>query len=221
MIPKDRLADARLYAIFTEAASVLPPEEALAAAARGGADIIQIREKGSRARRVELARLALKIAAENATADAELLVIVNDDPEAAVEAGAHGAHVGPEDMDPAAARAILEPGMILGLSTTTLEEALAAVKAGADYIGVGTVFPTDTKTGKTIIGHEAAATVAAAVAIPTFPIGGIDREGARLLAQAGCGRAAVCSAIFGAKDVAERAATIRRELEGGALLATW
>jgi thiamine-phosphate diphosphorylase len=232
MNPKDRLAAARLYAIFTEAASVLPPEEALAAAMRGGADIIQIREKGSRARRIELARLALKIAARHgaevgnaavtpraapgAAADsaesAGVLVIVNDDPEAAVEAGAHGAHIGPEDMDPAAARAILEPGMILGLSTTTLDDALAAVKAGSDYIGVGTVFPTDTKTGKTIIGPEAAARVAQAVAIPTFPIGGIDREGARLLAQAGIDRAAVCSAVFGGKAVADQAAAIRRAL---------
>jgi thiamine-phosphate diphosphorylase len=102
--------------------------------------------------------------------------------------------------------------MILGLSTTTLDDARAAEQAGADYIGVGTVFPTETKTGKTIIGPEAAARVAGAVSIPTFPIGGIDREGARLLARAGCGRAAICSAIFGGKDVVERAAAIRQTL---------
>jgi thiamine-phosphate pyrophosphorylase len=143
-------------------------------------------------------------------------VIVNDDPEAAVAARAQGVHLGPLDMDPAAARAILEDGMLLGLSSTTVDDALAAERAGADYIGVGTVFPTDTKTGKSIIGPAGAAAAARAVSIPAFPIGGIDAHGARELARAGHGRAAVCAAILGGRDVKERAAAIASALRGAA-----
>ncbi|MBM4321792.1 MAG: thiamine phosphate synthase [Deltaproteobacteria bacterium] len=204
----DVLANARLYLIFTEELSELPLEEALPAAVAGGVDLVQIREKGDAAKRIELARRAL-----DALAGAGTPVIVNDDPEAAVAAGAHGVHLGPEDMPPAAALKILAPGMVLGLSTTTVADALAAVKSGAHYIGVGTVFATGTKRGKTIIGPLAAARVARSVPVPAFPIGGIDAAGARELARAGLRRAAVCSAIISGRNVEERAAAIRASLE--------
>ena len=189
-----RLQDARVYLIYTDSASVLPLEDALRLAAEGGVDMVQIREKGPRERRLDLARRALAVLQGR-----DIPVIVNDDPEAAVAARAQGVHLGPLDMDPAAAREILEPGMILGLSSTTIDDALAAERAGADYIGVGTVFPTDTKTGKSIIGPAGAAAAARAVSIPAFPIGGIDAAGAKELARAGLGRAAVCAAILGGR----------------------
>jgi len=202
-----RLRDARVYLIYTDSISVLPLEDALCLAADGGADVVQIREKGPRARRLALARRALDVLAWR-----DIPVIVNDDPEAAVAAGAQGVHLGPHDMDPTEARALLDEGMVLGLSSTTLEDARAAERAGADYIGVGTVFPTGTRTGKTIIGPAGAARIAAAVSIPAFPIGGIDAAGAAELAGEGLGRAAVCAAILGGRDVQERTAAIARAL---------
>jgi len=204
-----RLKDARVYLIYTDSSSVLPLEDALRLAADGGVDMVQIREKGSRQRRLDLAGRALHVLEGR-----NIPVIVNDDPEAAVAAGAHGVHLGPLDMDPSAARAMLKEGMILGLSSTTIDDALAAERTGADYIGVGTVFPTDTKAGKALIGPAGAARAAAAVSIPAFPIGGIDAAGAKELAKAGLGRAALCAAILKGPDVKERTAVIARALRG-------
>lgn len=204
---EERLRRARLYLIYTDALSVHPIEEALKSAARGGVDLVQIREKGGHDERVALTRRAL-----NALAGSDLLVLVNDDPAAAVEAGAHGVHLGPDDMEPVAARRIITPGMLLGLSTSTLHDARDAVDAGADYIGVGTVFATGTKKGKTIIGPEEAARISRSVPIPAFAIGGIDRVGAERLAAAGCGRAAVCAAIIARSDVETQALSIRKAL---------
>ncbi len=204
---EDLLRRARLYLIYTDALSALPIEEALVGAARGGVDLVQIREKGGHDERVALTRRAL-----NALGGSDVLVLVNDDPAAAVEAGAHGVHLGPDDMEPRAARRIVAPGMLLGLSTSTLHDARDAVAAGADYIGVGTVFATGTKTGKTIIGPEEAARIGRSVSIPAFAIGGIDRAGAERLAAAGCGRAAVCAAIIAGSDVEKQAAAIKKAL---------
>jgi thiamine-phosphate pyrophosphorylase len=117
-------------------------------------------------------------------------------------------------MDAADARAILKEGMVLGLSASTLADAQAAERAGADYIGVGTVFPTSTKMGKPLIGPAGAARLAASVAIPAFPIGGIDATGATELAREGCGRAAVCAGILAGTDVRERTAAIALALRG-------
>jgi len=208
----DLLRRARLYLIYTDALSALPLEEALAGAARGGVDLVQIREKCGHHERVALTRRALE-----ALAGSDVLVLVNDDPAAAVEAGAHGVHLGPDDMEPRAARRIIAPGMLLGLSTSTPDDARGAVDAGADYIGVGTVFATVTKKGKTIIGPDGAARMGASVPIPAFAIGGIDKEGAERLAASGCGRAAVCSAILSHKDVEQRAASIKNALRRASL----
>jgi thiamine-phosphate pyrophosphorylase len=205
---KKILAEASLYLIYTDALSALPLEQALDLAVRGGVEIVQIREKGSRERRIDLVRRALE-----RLRGRDIPVIVNDDPEVAVLTGAQGVHVGPGDMAPGKARTILAPGMALGISTSSLAEVQTAVQSGADYIGVGTVFKTATRTGKTLIGPEEAARIGKAVPIPAFPIGGIDATGAARLAEAGIARAAVCTAIIGGRDMEERAAGIRKALE--------
>ena len=210
MTVKARLRSASVYLIYTDSISILPLEDALRKAVRGGVALVQIRAKGGRDERVALARRAL-----SALGGSGIPVLVNDDPAAAVEAGAHGVHLGPDDMEPAAARRILDEGMILGLSTSSMGDARDALDAGADYIGVGTVFPTGTKRGKTVIGPDEAARIGRAVPIPAFAIGGIDRAGAEQLAAAGCGRAAVCSAIIAGADVEERAAAIKKALVEG------
>ncbi len=207
MDTQETIRRARLYLIYTDDLSALPIEEALRQAVRGGVDLVQIREKGSLDRRLDLTRRALE-----ALEGSGVPVIVNDDPDAAARAGAHGVHLGPDDLAPEEARRILPPGAVLGLSTTSLPDAEAALESGADYIGVGTVFPTSTKSGKAIIGPAGAAVVSAAISIPVFPIGGIDAAGAAALVRAGVIRAAVCSAIIDTSDVAERASAIAKIL---------
>jgi thiamine-phosphate pyrophosphorylase len=193
--PADRLASARLYLLATRALSRLPLAEAVAAACRGGVGIVQVREKGAPDAEV------LAVARE-----AGALLIVNDRVEVALEAGADGAHVGPEDLAPAEARRLLGPGRILGVTTHDLAQANRAVAAGADYVGIGPVFPTDTKgVPIRVIGTEAAGRVARAVRVPAFAIGGIAPGNARRVREGGCDRAAVCAAILGAEDP-ERAA---------------
>lgn len=207
MDTQETVRRACLYLIYTDHLAALPLEDTLLEAVRGGVELVQIREKGSFARRLDLTVRALKTLEGSGVP-----VLVNDDPAVAVEAGAHGVHLGPDDMNPVEARRILAPESVLGLSTATIDDASAALEAGADYIGAGTVFPTTTKSGKKIIGPEGAAGIDAAVPLPVFPIGGIDAGGAAALVSAGIRRAAVCSAIIGGKDVAERAAEISRIL---------
>jgi len=213
MISKDVrqcIREAHLYLIYTDSLSRSPIEDVLVQAVRGGVDLVQIREKESARKRLDLTRRALE-----ALRGMDVPVVVNDDVTIAVEAAAHGVHLGPDDLEPRYARELLGSNMVLGLSTTTEEDAQRALAAGADYLGVGTIFATNTKTGKRIIGPEGAARVCRGVPLPAFPIGGIDLQGAQALARAGCRRAAVCSAILGASDVEETAAAIRAALTGG------
>jgi thiamine-phosphate pyrophosphorylase len=200
--PTESLAAARLYLLATRSLSRLPIAEAVAAACRGGVRVVQVREKS--APDAELLAVARDLAA--VAREAGALLLVNDRVEVALEAGADGAHVGPEDLAPAEARRILGPGRILGVTTHDLAQANRAVEAGADYVGIGPVFPTDTKgVPIRVIGPEAAGRVARAIRVPAFAIGGIGPSNARRVREGGCDRAAVCAAILGAEDP-ERAA---------------
>jgi len=200
--PKELLASARLYLLATRSLSRRPLAEAVAAACRGGVRIVQVREKG--VPDAEVLAVARDLAA--VAREAGALLLVNDRVEVALEAGADGAHVGPEDLAPAEARRLLGPGRILGVTTHDLAQANRAAETGADYVGIGPVFPTDTKgVPIRVIGCEAAGRVARALRIPAFAIGGIEPGNARRVRDAGCDRAAACAAILGAEDP-ERAA---------------
>ena len=132
-----------------------------------------------------------------------------------MEAGADGVHLGPEDTAPAEARRILGPGRIVGVTTHDLAQARRAAAAGADYVGIGPVFPTDTKgVPVRVIGPEAAGRVAGALPIPAFAIGGIVAGNAGRVRDAGCGRAAVCAGILAADDPEAAARAILAALEG-------
>jgi thiamine-phosphate pyrophosphorylase len=194
---KARLAEARLCLLATRALSRRPLAEAVAAACRGGVRVVQVREK--EAPDAEVLAIARDLAA--VAREAGALLLVNDRVEVAVEAGADGAHVGPEDMAPAEARRLLGPDLLLGVTTHGLAQANRAVADGADYVGIGPVFPTETKVLRVrVIGPEAAGRVAAAVPIPSFAIGGIGPGNVRLVRAGGCGRAAVCAGILGTDD---------------------
>ncbi len=140
-------------------------------------------------------------------------LIINDRVEIAVEIGAHGVHVGPEDEPPERVRARLPDHFILGVSARTPERAKAAERAGADYLGVGAVFPTASKADAITIGMEGLRAVMSETTLPVVAIGGIDLENIRHIRDAGCRYAAVLSALNDAPDIPERVREFRRILE--------
>lgn len=179
------------------------------AALAGGADMIQLRDKAG-----DLRALLPQAQTIQALCRAHgALFIVNDRLDLALAAGADGVHVGQEDLPGKAARRLLPPGRILGVSTHTPEQAEAARLAGADYIGFGPMFPTGTKdTGYTPRGVEGLRDVRAAISLPILAIGGITLDTVDGVIVAGATAPAVISAIVAAPDIAGAAAAFRERV---------
>ena len=136
--------------------------------------------------------------------------IINDRVDIALACGAGGVHVGQGDLEAAAARQALGPDKILGVSAHSVEEALRAQAAGADYLGVGAAFATGTKADAKPITRQTIRSITAAVDIPVVAIGGITRENILELRGCGLAGAAVVSALFAQTDVRAAAAELRR-----------
>lgn len=172
--------------------------ETAVAAARGGAALIQLRDKIAE----DAALLATARAMREALAPfPHARLIVNDRPDIARAAGAHGAHVGQTDAEVAEARRILGPDAILGLSIETPDQLEGLDWSAIDYIGAGPVFATPTKTDAApAIGWEGLAAIAAACPAPTLAIGRLDASNVALARRAGAAGAAVVSAICAAED---------------------
>lgn len=168
-------------------------EEAL----QGGATFVQLREK--RASFTELAQLARAVAPLCRAHGAPF--VIDDDVKAARMLGADGVHVGQSDARTADARRILGPDAIVGTSVRTCEEARAAEQAGADYLGVGAMFPTPTKPEAPVVSMDELRAICAAVSIPVVVIGGIDADTIGIFAGAGIAGAAAVSAIFAHDDI--------------------
>lgn len=134
--------------------------------------------------------------------------IVNDNVDVAIACGADGVHVGQDDMAASDVRARVGENMIIGVSAHTVGEALEAVKNGADYLGLGAVFSTSTKTDAGAMPHETLKAICDAVNVPTVAIGGISRDNLMQLAGSGVDGVAVVSAIFGAEDPGAAAAEL-------------
>lgn len=181
--------------------------EQIEAALRGGATMIQLREKGmAQPELIETARRVKALCRRW-----EVPLIVNDDAEAALAAGADGVHVGAEDAPVAALRQRCGAGFIIGATAKTVEQARAAEAAGADYLGVGAVFPSPTKKGAIRITVEQLKEICGSVAIPVVAIGGISLENVALLRGSGVAGIAVVSALFGAADIGAAAAALKKE----------
>jgi thiamine-phosphate diphosphorylase len=166
-------------------------------AVSGGVTMVQLRDKhASTAQRVELA-LALK----QALAGTGVPLLVNDDVEAAVQADVDGAHIGQSDGNPERARALLGPDRILGLSCETVQRVQDARSTPADYLGLGPVFATATKSDhKAPIGFDGLATLAQASHLPTVAIGGLNASHVAPVLTAGADGLSVISAICGQPD---------------------
>jgi thiamine-phosphate diphosphorylase len=176
-------------------------ETVLDAVLSGGARMVQLREKTLPSG--TLFPLAERLRARCRAAGVPF--IVNDRVDLAVAVGADGVHLGQEDLPPAAARAILEPGMILGLSTHSVAQADAAQAAGADYVAVGSMYPTATKPEFQLVGPALVRELRPRIRVPLIAIGGITPDNAGEVIAAGADAVAVISAVCGAPDPAAAA----------------
>jgi thiamine-phosphate pyrophosphorylase len=197
--------EVRLYVLLTSGMCRGDPLATAEAAIAGGADCLQLREKTLPDRQVlALARKLRELTARTATR-----LIINDRPDIAAAVGADGVHLGQDDLPVSAARRVLAPSSLIGKSTHSLDQARAVVAEGADYIGVGPMFPTNTKKAGDMPGVALLAKVAAETSVPHVAIGGISAANVSLLVQAGARRVAVCSAIIASDDPAAAAAAIK------------
>jgi thiamine-phosphate pyrophosphorylase len=196
----ERLQRSLLY-LVTESADAV--ERALA----GGVDVVQLRAKNaSDDEVVELGRAFRAL-----TRSAGALFVLNDRPDLAAACDADGVHVGQGDSPVAAARAALGPDRLVGLSVETPAQIAAA--EGADYLGVGPVYATPTKTDVEAAGLGLVREAARSVRVPWFAIGGIDAETLDEVMAAGAHRVAVVRAVRDAPDPAEAARALRARLE--------
>ena len=136
--------------------------------------------------------------------------VVNDNVEIAVRMNADGVHVGQSDMEAGDVRALIGPDKILGVSAQTVEQAVLAEKRGADYLGVGAVFPTGSKDDAVEVTHETLKEICDAVSIPVVAIGGITYENIHELAGTGICGIAVISAIYAQDHIREAAAALKK-----------
>ena len=175
-------------------------------ALKGGVSFLQLREKELE----EQAFLEEAKVIQELCKKYQVPFLINDNVELAASIGADGVHVGQSDMAAGAAREKLGPDRIIGVSARTVEEALEAQRQGADYLGVGAVFPTGSKADAVEVDHQVLKEICSAVEIPVIAIGGIGRDNVAQLKGSGICGIAVISAIFAQNDI-EAAA---RELRG-------
>ncbi|MDR2247136.1 MAG: thiamine phosphate synthase [Treponema sp.] len=205
--------DLRLY-LCTDRALTLgrPITQAVEAAIAGGVTLVQLREKTASTE--EFYRIALAIHA--LTRPYHLPLVINDRLDIALAVGAEGLHLGQSDLPLSVARRLAGSRMFIGLSASTVEEALRAQAEGADYLGVGPVYPTCSKadSGESI-GLEGLAAIRAAVHIPVAAIGGINEANAAQVMEAAVAGIAVISGILSQPDIEAAARNLRRIVDSG------
>lgn len=175
-------------------------EEAL----KGGATLIQLREKNLDfdeflKRAINLKKLCTKY---------DVPLIINDNVDIAIKSNADGVHVGQTDMNAKNVRELIGKNMILGVSAQTCDQAVKAEKAGADYLGVGAVFSTSTKNNASVISMEEVKNITKSVNIPICAIGGINKENILMLKGSGVDGVSLISAIFSASDIKKECETL-------------
>ena len=162
----------------------------------GGCRVVQLRDKTHAPGPL----LALAEPLRRRCREAGATFIVNDRADLALALEADGLHVGQDDLPAAVARRLLPPGMILGVSTHDEAQARQALREGADYVAVGSIFPTGTKTGFQLVGTRLVRAVRPEIPVPLVAIGGITEANAAEVIEAGADAVAVISAVCGAAD---------------------
>ena len=205
-----RLARAQLYAIvdtgYVDYSLIFSVTEQLVL---GGVDLIQLRAKKQTLE--EIARLGQGM--RDVIPPDGPLFILNDHPELVPASGADGIHVGQDDLSVDAARTKAGPEVIVGKSTHSLEQAIAGEKEGADYIGVGPIYATLTKPDYIPVGPALISSVAAAVRVPQFCIGGINEKTLPEVLAAGAKRVVIVSALLQSNDIPAYCRRVRAMLQ--------
>ncbi|MDR1374542.1 MAG: thiamine phosphate synthase [Treponema sp.] len=187
-----------------------PLAEVVEEAIAGGVTMIQLREKDASSR--EFYETAVELRA--LTRRHHIPLVINDRLDIALAAGAEGLHIGQSDLPLAAARRLAGRNLFIGVSVSTVEEALEAERNGADYLGAGAVYPTGSKADAgAAIGLKRLAEICAAAAIPVAGIGGIRAENAGAVIKAGAAGVAVISAILSQPGIGEAARNLRAVLD--------
>ncbi len=193
---RQRMENCRLYLLVTADSCRYSPEIVIRNSLEKGVDVIQVREKTMSDR--ELLDYCRKV--RTWTNETGALLIINDRPDIAAAVGADGVHLGQDDLDVASARRVLGGGGLIGVSTHTPEQARAALFDGADYLGVGPVFQSQTKDFSEFAGLDYVQYAATSLSIPWFAIGGITPQNLKQVLSAGASRVAVSSVICQAPD---------------------
>lgn len=179
--------------------------EAVEQAILGGCTMVQLREKDIPS--FEFYSLAVQI--KEITDKYGIPLIINDRIDIAMAIGAAGVHIGQNDLPAAVARKTVGADMLLGVSAASINEARQAVYDGADYLGVGAMFPTGTKTDAAYVSIEELKEIRRAVSVPIVVIGGIGAENARIFQPMGIDGLAVVSAIIAQPDITKAAASLK------------
>ena len=172
-------------------------ELAVEQAIAGGSSLIQLREK--KASSLEFYQTAVRV--KKITDSYQIPLIINDRVDIALAVDATGVHVGQSDLPVAVIRYLLGESKIVGVSVSSLEEALKAKKDGADYLGVGAMFATGTKTDAEIVTIDALRKIKSTVSLPTVAIGGINQKTIPYFANTGIDGIAIVSAVVSAEDI--------------------
>jgi thiamine-phosphate pyrophosphorylase len=204
-----RIGNCRLYVLVTEALCRASLVGTVREACRGGAQVIQLREKALDDRRL----LALAREVRRITRAAGALFIVNDRPDVAVLAEADGVHLGQDDLPVYEARRILGPTALIGVSTHDIDQLRRAVLAGASYLGVGPTFTSPTKDFAALAGLDFVRRAALETTLPLFVLGGVSADNVAQVIAARGRRIAVSHAVCTAEDPCRAAATLRQALE--------
>lgn len=179
--------------------------EQVESALKGGVTCVQLREKGMGDAELLQEALAMKELCRKYGVP----FIINDNVKVAVECEADGIHVGQHDMPAKDVRAYVGDKMMLGVSAHTIEQAMLAEKSGADYLGVGAVFPSPTKPDAESVSYGTLKAICQAVSIPVVAIGGICRQNVMELAGTGIAGIALVSGIFGSEDIERECRELR------------
>lgn len=187
-------------------------ETAVEQAILGGCTMVQLREKDISSD--EFYRLAVSI--KSITDKYEIPLIINDRVDIALSVNAAGVHIGQHDLPASIVRKIIPQNMILGVSVSTLQEAQKAVSDGADYLGVGAMFSTSTKTDADVVSMHTLSQIHKSVHIPIVAIGGINKENAPAFKAMHIDGLAVVSAIISQQDIRRSSKALKQAFLGGA-----
>jgi thiamine-phosphate pyrophosphorylase len=188
--------DLSLYLVTEESIAIEELTRIIAESVSGGVSIVQLREKNNSSLSFYKKASALKQLLNGLS----IPLVINDRVDIALAVGADGIHIGQDDLPLPVVKKMVPEEMIVGVSVSTLEEALEAERNGADYIGVGSVFPTKTKQDATLMALEDLGEICRGVSIPAVAIGGITADNMSALSNSGLSGTAVVSAIMNADN---------------------